>query len=208
MRLRVVVSPKILRLGVIAKRLALAIGRFVGVVQNVEIVTVDSDPKLSISKIPQDTVAVVDDITVPLPLKNVFDGIGIDDGQPYFFEDYVAEDYVLGTQVIKVFTKSPILTGATALSATALTLQKSFSDGFSATDDIDGELSDSDDVLLEVFKSTDTASSTSDVSIISVGKALVNSSEVSASGLLRSQNYTEDMTYFAEDYVGESRVLS
>jgi len=208
MRLRVVVSPKILRLSVLAKRLALAIGRFVGVVQNVEIVKVDSDPKLTISKIPQDTVAVIDDVAIPLPLKNILEGVGIDDGQPYFLEDYVAEDYVLGVQVIKVFTKSPILTGATALSAPVLTLQRSFSDGFSATDDIDGELSDSDDILLEVFKATDTASSTSDVSIISVGKTLLDSSEVSDTGFLRNQNYTEDMTYFAEDYVGESRVLS
>lgn len=43
---------------------------------------------------------------------------------------------------------------------------------------------------------------------IFIGVPLADSSSASDSGSLRSQGYTEDMTYFAEDYVGESRTFT
>lgn len=41
-----------------------------------------------------------------------------------------------------------------------------------------------------------------------VGKVVAETPVVSSSGLLRAQNYTVNMTYFAEDYVGSSRAFS
>jgi len=208
MTLRVVVSSKILRLSVLTKRLTLAIGRFIGFVQKVEVVEVNSDARLTVDKAPQNIVSTANDVVVPVPFKNILNTIGIDDGEPYFFEDYIAEDYVLGRQIIKIFTKSPVETSTVALSKSILTLQQVFSDSILAIDDIDGELSDSDDILLEFFKATDNTPGMTDVSIISMSKVSLDFSSVSDTGLLRSQNYTEDMTYFAEDYVGESRAFS
>jgi hypothetical protein len=43
---------------------------------------------------------------------------------------------------------------------------------------------------------------------IFIGVPLANSSSVADSGSLLAQGYTEDMTYFAEDYVGESRTFT
>lgn len=42
---------------------------------------------------------------------------------------------------------------------------------------------------------------------IFIGVPLADSSSASDSGSLLAQGYTEDMTYFAEDYVGESRTF-
>lgn len=54
----------------------------------------------------------------------------------------------------------------------------------------------------------DTAGVTDGVPYRSVLKVVTEAPAVSSSGSLRSQGYTVDMSYFAEDYVGSSRAFS
>ncbi len=51
-------------------------------------------------------------------------------------------------------------------------------------------------------------SATDAISNRNVQKVLLEAPRAASSGALRSQNYTVDMSYFAEDYVGASRVFS
>lgn len=213
MKLKVSISPKILRLVVIAKRLAIAIGRFVKVKHNLESIEVRSEPNIVPNKVLSHGVVVQDIPPTVRPFKNILEGVGLDDGEPYFLENYVVgapafQDYTLGPQVIKVFTKSPILINVGVLSQPALTFQRSFSDQFFATDDVDGALTNQDDVTLEFFKSTDNTPAFSDINIFSISKILLELPQVISLGILVSQNYTEDATYFVGDYVGESRAFS
>lgn len=55
---------------------------------------------------------------------------------------------------------------------------------------------------------SDAASITDSVNYRNVSKVVSEVSTVSSSGSLRSQGYTVDMSYFAEDYVGSSRAFS
>jgi hypothetical protein len=67
-------------------------------------------------------------------------------------------------------------------------------------------LSDSADVQKFTEISSDDTSAVSDLAVKSVGKGFVDSATVNAVGYLRGQDYC-DFTYFAEDYVGYSRIF-
>jgi hypothetical protein len=229
-KLRLSVSPKVLRLAILAKRLAVAVGQFIKIKRLENSVGVASDPIVIPNKILNNSASVFEASSIE-PKKNIFDGVGFDDGTPYFLEDYVVgapdfQDYTLGVQVIKVFTKSPVLTNVTALSAPALTFQKSFSDQFFATDDVDGLLTDQDDLTLEFFKATDHTPVVSEIRVFNFSKEITDQPNyfledyvaedyvigprvfAEDAGTLLSQGYVLDATYFAEDYVGESRTFS
>jgi hypothetical protein len=87
------------------------------------------------------------------------------------------------------------------LEGAALLLGKSTSDSVSITDQVS--------VLLSgVYNETpsDSVDVSSSASIV-LNKGLSETPTVGSSGSLLMQDYTEDMTYFAEDYVGQSRTF-
>jgi len=85
---------------------------------------------------------------------------------------------------------------------------KLLTDSAFVTDDIDGEASILDDQEVQFFKVRIDSGFASESEVKSVGKAASDSAISADSGSLRSQNYTVDNSYFAEDYVGESRTFT
>jgi hypothetical protein len=83
---------------------------------------------------------------------------------------------------------------------------RSFSDGFTATDDIDGVVTPEDDQKVQFFKNTTNTVGITDAAALQLSISLSEAPAATDSGLIVSQGYC-DITYFAEDYVGESRTF-
>lgn len=102
-----------------------------------------------------------------------------------------------------------------ATEATAFLLQRGLADGSSASEDsvllIAPAYFETPAVAathtLTNLKILGHTSTTSDTDVLLTGKVLADSAGADSAGSLRSQGYTVDLTYFAEDYVGESRTF-
>lgn len=103
----------------------------------------------------------------------------------------------------KILTDSYIVS---ELSQVALV--KILADGVSVTDDIDGATTTEDDQEISFFKVLTDRSNAGDAHIKSTDKTTADEAAAIDAGLLSSQNYTVDTTYFAEDYVGQSRIIT
>lgn len=95
---------------------------------------------------------------------------------------------------------------ASAADALARTFGKTLTDTTTATDDLDGEATTEDDQEIQFFKVLNHLASASDAKAVTFGKFLAHAASLTDAGSLRSQNYC-DFTYFAEDYVGQSRTF-
>lgn len=110
----------------------------------------------------------------------------------------VASDTTSATDS-KVISISRALSDATgAVDSSVNTLNKNVSDTSGTTDS---------NVIDFNKRPSDTASANDSVIYRSVSKAVSEAAVVSSSGSLRMQDYTVDMSYFAEDYVGSSRAF-
>ena len=229
MKLKTSVSPIRLRLGVLSKRLATAtLGvrlRTVALSKRLAVAVGDFIKALifadtarateSIGVVPSkglfDSAAASESIGV-VPNKGLFDGAATFDDQLYFAEDYVigapaAPTYTLGRQ-IELAVSKPVSDAVSAAEAKAISFQRSFSESTNVTDDVNGALSE-DDQLIEFFKSLENQAALVDADRSYVmSKILAEIPAAASSGTLYSQGYTVDMSYFAEDYVGESRAFS
>tara|TARA_E500000081_G_scaffold134025_1_gene146122 strand:- start:164 stop:820 length:657 start_codon:yes stop_codon:yes gene_type:complete len=104
----------------------------------------------------------------------------------------------------------PGVTDAATVSDTASNHLNSHAfDTVTATDDVDGAASIQDDQEVQFFKTRTDVASVTDVFVrfLTIIRALSDTASVTDTGLLRSQGYTTDFSYFLEDYVGVSRTL-
>jgi len=229
MRLKTSVSPIRLRLGVLSKRLAtatlgvrlrtvalskrlaVAVGDFIKLLVFADAASTADALSRAASKPLSDSVAASESIGI-VPNKGLLDGVATFDDQLYFDEDYVvgapaAPTYTLGRQVEFAVSK-PIFDPVSTADAKAISFQRSFSESTNVTDDVNGALSE-DDQLIEFFKSLENQAALVDADRSYVmSKILAEIPAAASSGLLYIQDYTVDMSYFAEDYVGESRAFS
>ena len=106
-------------------------------------------------------------------------------------------------------TKSGVSDGAAVSESHSRHLAKLVFDTINATDDIDGAASILDDQEVHFFKTRTDAASVTDVFVrlLTILRAFSDTTSITDTGLLRSQNYTTDFSYFLEDYVGVSRTL-
>jgi hypothetical protein len=95
---------------------------------------------------------------------------------------------------------------ATAVDSAARTFGKFLTSTATATDDLDGEATTEDDQEIQFFKVLNHTTSAADTKTLTVDLAKADTTNASDAGSLRSQNYC-DFTYFAEDYVGQSRTF-
>lgn len=226
MRLRLSFSPKVLKLAVVAKRLSVAIGKFILSKFNVENISVSdsfsNQPEKSFSNS-----AIAQDISLVVPNKGIFNTVGLSDGEEYFEEDYVLGDYVLDTQITWVLNKNVLEVALVQDTLSSIQYSKLINENIKVIDFLDGEL-DKTDKTIDFFTATTNIPSVTDQferqvayvrsfaeltsivdsAAISIGVSLANNSSALDSGFLRLQGYTEDMTYFAEDYVGESKTFT
>lgn len=229
MKLKTSVSPIRLRLGVLSKRLAtatlgvrlrtvalskrlaVAVGDFIKVIYPVDIASTTDALSRATSKPLSDSTTASESIGV-VPSKGLFDEIATFDDQLYFDEDYVvgaptATTYTLGRQ-IELAVSKPVSDAMSAAEVRTISFQRSFSESTNVTDDVNGALSE-DDQLIEFFKSLSNQAALVDADRSYVmSKILAEIPAAASSGTLYSQGYTVDMSYFAEDYVGESRAFS
>lgn len=200
MKLRVVVDKLVLRLGVPAKRLRtavrglrlglsvsamrlrVALGEFVAFLSPTDTATTSETTTFAVTKASADSFSAGHRVEVELR-KNPSNRAGLDDGDPYFAEDYVVgapafQTYTLGPQVFrdvgKVLSDSP-----TAASLAQLLLTRGYADAFAAsearaqlfgkvlghgvgaTDDLNGAMP-LDDQTISFFKSLDHITNTAD----------------------------------------------
>lgn len=91
--------------------------------------------------------------------------------------------------------------------ASVRAFQRSLSDAINATDDIDGEASLLDEQVMQFIKSRNDFVGTTDLTAIGVVKARTDALFTADAGSVLSQGYTDNMTYFSEDYVGAYRTF-
>lgn len=229
MRLKTSVSPIRLRLGVLSKRLAtatlgvrlrtvalskrlaVAVGEFIKSLTFADAASTTDALSRATSKPLSDSVTASENIGI-VPNKQPLDGVATFDDQLYFDEDYVigapaSQTYTLGRQVEFAVSK-PVSDAMSAAEAKAISFQRSFSESTNVTDDVNGALSE-DDQLIEFFKSLENQAALVDADRSYImSKILAEIPAAASSGTLYSQGYTVDMSYFLEDYVGESRAFS
>ena len=229
MRLRTSISSIRLRLGVLSKhlttatlgirlrtvalskRLAVAVGDFIEFLVFTDTASTTDALSRATSKPLSDSATASESIGI-VPNKGLFDGAATFDDQLYFDEDYVvgapsAQTYTLGTQVVFEVYK-PVPDAVSAAEVKSISFQRSFSESTNVTDDVNGALSE-DDQLIEFFKSLENQAALVDADRSYImSKILAEIPAAASSGTLYSQGYTVDMSYFAEDYVGESRAFS
>lgn len=195
-----------LALAVRAKKLAVAIGNFFLSKTNDDTVTVQDDILLTRKKFFADLARVSEDAII-VPNKRINNGVIFQDDSKYFAEDYTLEDYALQTGLVVEFGK--VLTESVGVQSSPLietTYRRSFTDNFTVTDDIDGAVTPEDDQEIQFFKNTTNTVGITDTTALQLGIGLSEAPAATDSGLIISQGYC-DITYFAEDYVGESRTI-
>jgi hypothetical protein len=200
-----------LRTVALSKRLVVAVGDFLKFLIFTDAASTADALSRATNKPLSDSVAASESIGV-VPNKGLFDGVATFDGESYFDEDYVvgaplAPTYTLGAQIAFAVSK-PISDPVSTADAKTISLQRSFSESTNVTDDVNGALSE-DDQLIEFFKSLENQAALLDADRSYImSKILAEIPAAASSGTLYSQGYTVDMSYFAEDYVGESRAFS
>lgn len=107
------------------------------------------------------------------------------------------------------FSRPGITDAATVSDLPSNHLNSHAFDTVTTTDDVDGAASIQDDQEVHFFKTRTDAASVTDVFVrlLTIIRALSDTASITDTGLLRSQGYTTDFSYFLEDYVGVSRTL-
>ena len=195
-----------LALAVQAKKLAVAVGNFIKSKFITDTVTVQDELLITRLKFFDELLSASDDPIV-VPNKRVNNTVTFQDDSQYFAEDYVSEDYVLKSGIVVDFSK--VLADSVGVQSDPLievTYNRAFSDDINATDDIDGAVTPEDDQEIQFFKNTTNTVGITDSTALQLGIGLSEAPAATDSGLIVSQGYC-DITYFAEDYVGESRTF-
>jgi hypothetical protein len=228
-RLGVVATGILLRTTVLSKKLTVELGRFISFITKADTASALEDSSFVFEKRLSNSVGGTEDKSIEYR-KVRSDRGGLSDGGQYFAEDYVegaplAQTYTDPPQVIRRVSK-PIADAGSFADAQTFGFSKAINEGVGVTDDINGVLP-GDDQTFSFFKAidqqaqvaetlerrveykrsftNDASASSSDVVLF--GKILANAASAATNGSLRMQSYTEDMTYFAEDYVGTSQTF-
>jgi hypothetical protein len=140
--------------------------------------------------------------------KNVSDSVSVTEAQTADFgkkttDSATTSDDIDTIDVGKVLSDTTVTTDEQQFAITKL-----LADSVFVTDDVDGEASILDDQEMHFFKVKSDSGFASDQEVKLAGKVTGDSASGADSGSLISQGYTVDNTYFAEDYVGDSRTFT
>jgi len=139
--------------------------------------------------------------------KNASDSSSISDLNTLDFNKIASDTSLLSDDELIDFGKNVSDSSVTSEEQT-FDITKLLTDVLYATDDLDGEASIDDDQEVQFVKVTSDISNASDLAVKLAGKVTSDSAISADSGSLISQGYTVDNSYFAEDYVGESRTFT
>jgi hypothetical protein len=228
-RLKVVAANLLLSTAVLSKKLTVQLGRFILIISKADTAAAAENSVFRFHKKSVDTSTVGEQRVMEFR-KELKSNAAFSDGEQYFAEDYVVgapffQDYTEPLQVFKAVSK-PFSNSAVFSDEPLTQLSKSLFNGVGATDDINGVLP-GDDQTFAFFKAIDQqfqAAETfvrkvaykrsfandftsGDEDVILFSKIASDAGSLADDGSLRAQGYTEDMTYFAEDYVGTTRTF-
>lgn len=213
MKLRTIALRSKLRLTILATKMRVAVGEFIAAALYIDTMSASDAVSKQPRKDRQENLSFTDQMTF-VPNKRLSETVGATDGDnPYFAEDYVtgaplAQTYTLIGGFFWFMTKVLRETPAVSDQIAKTLPSKVFTETVNATDDVNGAAA-GDDQIFQFFKVTTNLAAVSDgVLARAVSKVLSDTGAATDAGSLRMQNYTVDMTYFAEDYVGTSSVFS
>jgi len=208
-KLKVSVSYIKLRATALAKRMTVAVGEFIATILKFDTASASDQFSKRPGKRPSDSARFTDSLYW-IPTKVITTrGAFFDGGDPpYFLQDYVVgapdnQTYTLVGGFIKDIAKVLQETPATS-EVVAKAFARSINDGMFVTDDVNGAAA-GDDQITQYFKVTSELTQITDAVSKRPLKAFTDSFATTSSGSLSIQNYTIDMTYFLEDYVGIGR---
>jgi hypothetical protein len=213
-KLRTIVLQSKLRLATLATKLRVAIGDFISAVLPADTTVVSDAISKQTGKNKLDGLLFTDTM-VFIPTKRPSETVTITDTTAaYFAEDYVtgaptAQTYTLGTpQFFWTLTKLLQDTPTVSDQITKTLPTKVLAETVNATDDVNGAAA-GDDQIMQYFKVTTNIASVSDGTITrSISSTKSDSARAASAGSLSIQDYTVDMSYFLEDYVGTGRSWS
>ena len=160
--MKLAVSYRVIKLALAnnAKKLAVALGNFVLAKIFTETPTVSESISKEVGKGFSDGFEVQESIDV-LRGRNVFNPVVFSDGETYFLEDYIAEDYILPSQCIREFYKNALDFTIAVADQPSIQYNKAFTEAVLVTDYLDGEL-DKTDKTIDFFKASDNVPVVSD----------------------------------------------
>ena len=213
MKLKVNVPYIKLRVSALAKRMVVAVGDFIAAIVQSDTIRVTELFSKRPTKVRTETITVTESF-IRLPRKNVGSGVALFEGgdPPYFLEDYVEggpgnQTYTLvggfTKQVAKVLNDTPRVADAVSKTLPA----KNLTENVNATDDVNGAAA-GDDQIMQYFKVTTDVTGVTDIAALRSAKTFADSFNTTSAGSLSIQDYTIDMSYFLEDYVGTGRSWS
>lgn len=214
MKLKINVPYIKLRVTALAKRMVVAIGDFIAAIVQSDTVHITDLFSKRPTKVRTETITVTETF-IRLPRKNVSSGVALFEGgdPPYFLEDYVEggpgnQTYTLvggfNKQVLKVLNETPRVADVVSKTLPA----KNINENVNVTDDVNGAAA-GDDQVMQYFKVTTNVAGVSDGDVsLSVSRGLSETVSAISAGSLSIQDYTVDMSYFLEDYVGVGRSWS
>ena len=140
--------------------------------------------------------------------KNLSDSVSTTEAQIAEVGKNIADTFVVADAIDLLQIGKNTTDSASTAETQQFDITKLLTDSIFVTDDVDGEASIQDDQEMHFFKVKRDSGFASDQEVKLAGKVTTDSASGADSGSLRSQNYTVDNTYFAEDYVGDSRTFT
>jgi hypothetical protein len=140
--------------------------------------------------------------------KNLSDIVSVTETQSADVGKSIADTFVVGDAIDLVDVGKNTADAGSASDEQQFDITKLLTDSIFVTDDVDGEASILDDQIMHFFKAKTDNGFASDQEVKLAGKVTSDSASSADSGSLISQGYTVDNTYFAEDYVGDSRTFT
>jgi len=213
MKLKINVPYIKLRTTALAKRMVVAVGEFIAAIVRSDTAAATDLFSKRPTKVRNETITI-GETSIRLPRKNISTGVALFEGgdPPYFLQDYVVgapenQTYTLvggfNKQVTKVLNEIPTVTEVVAKTLPA----KSIAENIYATDDVNGAAA-GDDQITQYFKVLTEPTHINDTAAKNLARVLIDICNTTSAGSLSIQDYTVDMTYFLEDYVGTGRSWS
>ena len=140
--------------------------------------------------------------------KSLSDSVSVTETQSADVGKSIADTFVVGDAIDLVDVGKNTTDAGSASDDQQFDITKLLTDSIFVTDDVDGEASILDDQVMHFFKAKTDSGFASDQEVKLASKVTSDSASGADSGSLISQNYTVDNTYFAEDYVGDSRTFT
>jgi len=202
---KIVVASLSAKITVASLSAAVAFGKFLKAQFLNETVGISDSNQKATAKTLQDTFLAQEQTSFSTA-KPFADSAGINDSQ-IIGAGKVALDNLGFVDNIQHFGYHKAVSDQAALQdvfARSVVYQRSITDVFSVTDDIDGSATANDDQELSFIKVTSNSFSLLDNEFFNLAKIISESFSVGDSGQLIMQNYAE-ATYFAADYVGAAQ---